>query len=183
MTCIVALKDNERVWMGADSLTSTSHDLNCSVRADPKVFRHGPFILGCSGSPRMRQILTHGFKAPDVPTGRYDPDDFIFQFTNSFHNALDSYRNLYIKDSTDYSNGNTLVAWGPHLYQIASDFQFMRVAAEYMAIGSGRDYALGYMFATRGDLDDPKQRVTSALKAAEYHNMGVRGPFRIFATK
>ena len=40
--------------------------------------------------------------------------------------------------------------------------------------------ALGALFATQGQ-DDPRERVLTALRAAERFNAGVRGPFHVLS--
>jgi hypothetical protein len=51
MTCIVGLVDGGRVWLGGDSAGVSGWDL--TVRADRKVFRNGPYVMGFTTSFRM----------------------------------------------------------------------------------------------------------------------------------
>jgi len=62
MTCIVGVVDKGKVYMGADSAGVGGLDLR--VRKDPKVFKNGPFLIGCTSSFRMIQLLQYSFKAP-----------------------------------------------------------------------------------------------------------------------
>ena len=50
MTCIVGLinKENKSVTIGGDSSGLAGSDL--TIRKDPKVFKNGDFIFGCTSS-------------------------------------------------------------------------------------------------------------------------------------
>src|SRR5471030_3332722 len=63
MTCVIALKADGIVYMGADSLGSNLYTKR--ARIDPKIYRVGDFMFGFTTSFRMGQLLGHAFKAPD----------------------------------------------------------------------------------------------------------------------
>ena len=69
-----------------------------------------------------------------------------------------------------------LVAAG-HIYTGASNLGMYRSRRGYAAIGSGDQYALGALHATK-DMP-PRARVLAALRAAAAHATTVVGPFRI----
>ncbi len=76
MTCIVALTDGKKVCMGADSAGAGGSYV--TVRADPKIYRVGPFLIGFTSSFRMGQPLGHNLTVASRPEGT---DVFVFMCT------------------------------------------------------------------------------------------------------
>ena len=62
------------------------------------------------------------------------------------------------------------------LFRVDSDFQVSSYDGNYAACGSGEFISLGSLHTTR-NFDDPVERLTKALLAAESHNPFVRSPF------
>lgn len=79
MTCIVALKDEGRVVMGADSAGVGGYSR--SNRMDPKIYRVGSMLIGFTTSFRMGQLLGYSLTLPhhhaDVPIEKYMATSFI----------------------------------------------------------------------------------------------------------
>ena len=67
MTCIAGLVHDGAVWLGGDSAGCSSWDL--TVRADPKVFVSGSYVMGFTTSFRMGQLLRYAFTPPEPETG------------------------------------------------------------------------------------------------------------------
>lgn len=74
-----------------------------------------------------------------------------------------------------------LVGVRGRLFRIESEFQVLEPMAEYAADGSGIYHAMGSLYSTEGK--EPKERITEALKAAEYFVCTVRSPFVIVETE
>ena len=68
MTCIVGMVDKlaKNVIIGGDSAESTN--VNIFIRKDAKIFQNGNFIIGCTSSFRMIQLLRFTFKPPKIKT-------------------------------------------------------------------------------------------------------------------
>ena len=64
MTCIVALKDGNKVYLGGDGAASEEKTGLILQRIDPKVFRVGQFGIGFVDSFRMGQILQYSWTPP-----------------------------------------------------------------------------------------------------------------------
>jgi ATP-dependent protease HslVU (ClpYQ) peptidase subunit len=174
MTCIVGLIDGNRVWLGGDSAGVAGLDI--TVRADPKVFPNGPFLIGFTSSFRMGQLLAYRLKTPARP-----PEMDIFRFM--VMDFVDEVRNClkdggYAQRTNDVeSGGSFLVGYHGRLFSIQSDYQVCEAIRGYHAIGCGADYALGSLASTVGQ--PAEQRVRKALECAEQFNGGVRAPFLI----
>ena len=177
MTCIVGLVHEGVVYIGGDS--AGVDGMSLTVRADEKVFQNGEFLMGFTTSFRMGQLLRYSLKPP-----RRHPDDDINQFmvvtfTNAVRECLKAGGYASKEDEVE-SGGTFLVGYAGRLFTVDSDYQVGIPEDGYAAVGSGQDIARGSLFATQGQ-DDPRERVLTALRAAERFNAGVRGPFHVLS--
>lgn len=181
MTCIVGLETEEGVLLGADSWSDNGW--SGMRRADPKLFAVGPYLLGFTTSYRMGQLLRYGLAlAAPLRADRASDDDLMHFMATDFINEV---RRL-LKDGgwserekEQEKGGTFLVAVGGRLFGIEDDYQVMRSAHGYQAVGSGYQLALG-SFASTEDLDwPPPRRIGMALSAAERHTGGVKSPFHV----
>lgn len=178
MTCIAGLVDKDGgVWIGADSAGVNGY-LDLSVRKDPKVFRNSDFLIGGTSSFRMLQLLHYAFVPPAYyPERDTDLDKFmVISVVDAFRACLKN-GGYATSNQGQESGGQFLVGFQGHLYTIDADYQVGEALCGYDAVGCGGDYANGVFHATP-DLP-PRERIEAALKAAEAHNAGVRGPFTI----
>ena len=174
MTCIAGVAANGKVCIGGDSAGIAGWSLQ--TRADEKVFRNGPFVMGFCGSFRMGQLLRFKFKPPD-----HDPRlaDYKFMVTEFIDQARQCLKDggFASKDKEQETGGTFLVGYKQGLYLIDSDYQVGRPALDFAAVGAGDQVALGALHVL--DRLPPRERVEKALAAAEAHNAAVRGPFVI----
>lgn len=176
MTAIVGLVHDGRVHIGGDSAGSAGHQL--TVRADPKVFRTGPYVFGFTSSFRMGQLLRHAF---DPPAPTVDLDRFMATTWVDAVRACLKDGGWAKKDAEQEQGGCFLVGVTGRLFTVHSDYQIGEAACGYDAVGCGDEVALGALYATAGQ--PPKRRIRTALAAAEQHGAWVRGPFVIVSTR
>lgn len=177
MTCIAGLVDKGVVYIGGDSAGVSGYSI--TSRADKKVFRNGDFLFGFTSSFRMGQLLAHSF----TPPKRHQDTDVYAYMVTSFIDAVRSCLKDggYAEKRNDAEHGGTfLVGYEGRLFRIESDYQVGEPLDGYDAVGCGEDIALGSMYSTVGG--KPKDRITSALKAAEHFSAGVRAPFNLLAS-
>ena len=172
MTCIVGLVDNGNVYIGGDSAGVAG--LNLTVRADEKVFRNGPFLMGFTSSFRMGQLLRYAFKPPlhdpEMDVDRYMATVFIDAVRQCLKDG-----GYAKKTNEEESGGNFLVGYQGQLFEIDDDYQVAKPLDGYVAVGCGAQIARGAMFAS--EERQPETRVLMALDAAERFSAGVRRPF------
>ncbi|MFN2388015.1 MAG: hypothetical protein ABR575_00190, partial [Actinomycetota bacterium] len=121
MTCIAALIDNAtgRVYVGGDSAGVAGWDL--AVRADAKVFRRGPFVLGFTSSFRMGQLLRYTLEAPQHPEGMADDEYMVTYFVDAVRRCLK--RGGVAKRENDVEEGGTfIVGYRGGIYVIEGDY-------------------------------------------------------------
>lgn len=185
MTCIVALIDSNKVYMGGDSAASDDKTGLIVQRTDPKVFKIGQYGIGFTDSFRMGQILQYGWKPPVYTPTKNNANLEKFmktKFVDSVKEAFQS--NGYGKFGAGTDEGDEggvfliAVAGTGRIFNMESDFHIGECDVPYMAEGSGQELALGSLFST-GAVKTPRKRVRTALEAAAKFKMSVRGPFTI----
>ena len=178
MTCIAGFVEQGVVWMGADSAGVRS-DYGSTVRADGKLFRKGPMLMGFTSSFRMGQLLRHALTVPDhdprVPVDRYLTTTFI----DAVRQCLTDNGWARKKDGVE-EGGCFLVGYRGRLFVVESDYQVGESVDGIAAAGCGYQIARGALYASpmRG-----RARLLTALKAAEVYSAGVRRPFHILSLR
>jgi hypothetical protein len=177
MTAVVGLVHNGTVHLGGDSAAPQGWDL--IVRADPKVFAVGPYVVGFTTSWRMGQVLRFAFKPPKPPADHLDR----FMSTVLVDAARDALKaaGFARKDHEQEEGGTWLVGVAGRLFAIHGDYQVAESADGYTAVGCGAQVAHGVLYATPSM--PPGRRLQLALEAAQRHSAGVRGPFRYVKTR
>lgn len=175
MTCIVGLQHADGVMMGGDSAGVSGWDL--TVRADPKVFRNGDFLIGFTSSFRMGQVLQYDWSPPECPEHSDDFTYLVRDVVKSLRTVLKD-AGCARNESGEESGGAFLLAYRARLYVIESDFQVGLPAKGYAAVGCGAQLARGSLCSTLAVTSlPPEEHVRLALQAAEAHSAGVCGPF------
>lgn len=179
MTCIAGIAGNGIVYLAGDSAGIAGWDL--TIRADPKVFTNGPYVLGFTSSFRMGQLLRYSFSPPS-PEGHDDLHGFMCTaFVDALRQCLKD-GGWASKDKEQEEGGCFLAGIAGRLFRIQADYQVGESLDGYEAVGCGDQAALGALFATaRTDLG-AVARLGTAMDAAERLSAGVRGPFTIART-
>jgi len=181
MTCIVGIVDkkSKTVIIGGDSASSGGS--NIFVRTDPKVFKNGDFIFGCTSSWRMMQLLRFSFKQPEIKTEdiyEYMCTDFIGEVRRCF--AAGGY--LQKDDDGQERGGFFLVGYKNRLFRVEGDFQVGENLNGTDAVGCGDNFALGALYSLLKTDYSAEEKALKALEAAEFLALGVRRPFTLMRT-
>ena len=179
MTAIAGITDGTTVWLGGDSAGVSGTSL--SVRADPKVFASGLYVMGFTTSFRMGQLLRYAFTPPPPVPGRDLHEHMCTAFIGALRECLKAGGWATRKDDQE-SGGNFLAGVAGRLFEIFSDYSVAEREGFYTATGCGEDVVMGALHATEGLGMDPDLRLRAALAAAACHSMGVCGPFVVVRT-
>lgn len=167
-----------KIVIGADSAGSNAW-MDVRTRKDKKVFVNGKFVIGCTDSFRMIQLLTYAFTPPahdpSVDTMRYMVTDWINAVRQCFKDG-----GFAEKEKEVESGGTFLVGYQGRLFAVQGNYQVAEFELPYAAVGCGADYALGVVYALNhvGGYT-PSDVLLTALKGAELFSGGVRGPFHM----
>jgi ATP-dependent protease HslVU (ClpYQ) peptidase subunit len=182
MSCVVGLISNGSVVMGADSASVASEDLR--LRADLKIGKVGPYLLGFAGSFRAGQLVLHAFKPPTPPTTGDLFPFMVTEFVDILEGTLDGGGSNKRGDGMEESPADIMVGINGRLFVIGADYQVEEATTPFMAIGSGARVALGALHTSITQLEmldtlDAELIVQQALEAAEFYTNSVRAPFHI----
>jgi hypothetical protein len=184
MTCVVALVDGNKVYMGGDAAASDDKTGLIFQRTDAKVFKVGQFGIGFIDSFRMGQILQYSWTPPVYkPTkGNKNLDKFLrTRFVDSIRNAFREHGFGNFSNNDDGDQGGVFifaVQETGRIFTVDSDFHIGEIDVPFVAEGGGQELALGSLFSTNL-IKTPRKRVRMALEAAAKFNMSVRPPFTI----
>lgn len=169
MTCIAGIMKDGKVYLAGERGASEG---NYIVPIDkPKIWKTGGYIFGFAGT-FDGQTLQYNFNPPPVE-GNLD------KFMHSkFLKSLKSFYNEWEFDLKD-SELSLLVGIKGKLYEHDADgLTIVSYERDFIAIGSGADYAMGSLHATQKH-KDPKRRLTLALDAACQYSTTCIGPIDI----
>lgn len=176
MTVIAGLVYDGEVYIGGDGAANGGSGISSMV--EPKVWKHGDFVFGFCDSFRMGEILKYRFKPPVIPKGKSLDVYMRTLFVDWVIGAFKDNEFLWQSNGT-IGGGVFLIGTQGRLFQMDDDFHIGENTCGYDAIGSGYTAALGSLYSTVGD---PRYRVMTAMKAAEEHVLGIRGPYTIVST-
>lgn len=174
MTCIVGIAQDGKVYIGGDSAGVAGLDL--TVRSDEKVFQNGECLFGFTSSFRMGQLLRFAFSPPSRAEKTDDYKYLVTTFTDEVRSCLKSGGYATTKDGGE-QGGTFLLGYRGGLYCVHGDYQVAATADGFACCGCGDQVANGSLFTSVGQ--PPRERIETALKAAERFSAGVRGPFTI----
>lgn len=181
MTCIVGYLDKKtnKVTIGADSAWVARYDL--ALRKDVKVFKNKDFIIGCTSSFRMIQLLRFKFIPPfinDKEIYQYMCTDFVDEVRKVFK------ENGFTEiDKAVESGGTFLIGYKDRLFNIQGDFQVGENLNGLDACGCGESYALGCLSAINNADLSAIDKITKSLETAAYFSAGVAAPFNLLTTE
>ena len=176
MTCIAGIVEEGKIYMGADSCVTIGNII--AIKRYPKIWQKSNMLFGTSGSCRTTDLLKFSLTIPKHPS---DIDDITY-ITTLLLNDVQKCLIDGIESSTttngvaETNNSVALVGYNGNLYEIDPDYSIMTVKDNYMAIGCGKDLALGSLHTSTGNRN-PLERLKMALEAAAYNSWGVEPPF------
>jgi len=186
MTCIIGLLDKEKdcVYIGADSLGSNY----CSqaLYKNRKVFKakdNNNILMAISGDFKLQNILSIEENLIEEIKHLKNEVDFehIVKYTSpKIMNLANKY--YYITNDKGYWSigGNIIFSYKNQLYIIESNGQVLEPQDEYIAGGSGGNFAIAVLSQNKDK--NTVTRIKEGLETAEKHAVGVKRPFYIMNT-
>jgi len=176
MTCIVGLKYNNTVWMGADrqvTLLSVKHELSF-----PKIFKKGITWVGVSGHINLINAIKYQFNPPDFVKSQSPIEYMGGTFAPSLKKMLKNSNVIKLLDNSIYDNFGLMISVKNHIFVLDGSFGLMEETSDYVAIGSGSEFAMGNLYGT-SSIDDPIERIRQSLSAASNFDIYTSGHFDI----
>ena len=175
MTCIVALRHEDKVYMAGDR--GASDDGVILSLESPKVWKVGPYLIGYAGSMDGDRIR-HNFR-PSAPNIK-DTDKFMH---TKFIKELREFYNEFWIDTSKDGELSLIIGIRGEIYEHSSgDMSLSKYSVPYISIGSGSEYAYGVLYATDKQ-KNARNRVNQAVSAAIKFNPSCMGPVDIISAQ
>jgi len=171
MTCIAVVRHENKIYMAGDR--GASDDGTILALTAPKVWKLGPYLIGYAGSMDGER-LRYNFN-PDIPDLR-DTDKFMQ--TKFIKQLKKFYTDWWVDTGKDSDFGLIIAVKGQIYEHSSSDMSLSKYEVDYLAMGSGAEYAYGALHATE-KIKDPRRRLQAAVGAAIKFSPTCMGPVDI----
>lgn len=179
MTTISAIEGIDYAVFVADSQI-TEDNLVTLATSTPKIVEVNKFLLGISGDTRPGDILAYNWKPPTYKGE--DPAQFMGKkVIPSINQAFTD--NNYDYNKVDKDGGfDYLVAFNGNIFRIACDLSFFQSNIGIYSIGSGGQFALGYLASiVKPDMDlaFTKRHARKAVEIASVLDSNTSKPLQL----
>ena len=175
MTCIVALKDGDNIWMGGDAGASSGYHTQSTIA--PKVFGiNDNILIGYTSSFRMGQLLQfHTLAHSD----EFDLMYMVKEFVPSIRKLFKDEGYARVDNNEEYAGRFIVVSRG-RIFEVNSDYAVLEYHDDFYSVGSGSSYALGALHAMRHERSS-EAKVLMALETAAHFTNTVKPPFTVLS--
>ncbi len=182
-TCVVVKKNNE-IAIASDSLVTFGDTrLSNAYEANDKIFQVGESYITLAGTaahfPVMRKLLTE--MAEDCKLSNRDE---VFETYSKVHNLLkDKYFLNTKEDEDDPYESSQITSLIANPYGIFGVYSYREVFSfdRFWGIGSGRNFALGAMYAAYDRATSAREVAEIGVHAGAEFDKSSSAPFRIFS--
>jgi ATP-dependent protease HslVU (ClpYQ) peptidase subunit len=161
MTTLVAVSTPGYAVLAADSQI-TEDNLRSISLSTPKIVSIGKYLLGITGDTRPGDILAYNWRPPAYRPG-YDPIQFMGRkvIPSIIRTFRDNGYDFAGAEKDKDSGFDYLLAFNGEIFHIACDLSFFQSEFGVYGIGSGGQFALGYLYSL-------KKPITSSARAEHY---------------
>lgn len=168
MTCIAVVRQDNKIFMAGDR--GASDDDTILTLSSPKVWKLGPYLIGYAGTLDGERIR-YNFN-PYVPDIK-DTDKFMQ--TKFIKQLRQFYNDWWVDTSKDADLGLIICVRGQIYEHNAVDMSLTKYTGDFLAMGSGAQYAYGHLDATQ-KITDARKRVVGAVNSAIKFSPTCAGP-------
>lgn len=184
MSLVIAIKDKERIVLGADKQMSVGYNKDHTCTKIWEVEELPGTIMGGVGSARANQIIQYAqiIDKNDVKPESFDTGYVITHIVPTIvatlkANGIDC--SIKENDDTLMIPNVFILAYRDKAWMIWNDLSVTELV-EYLAIGSGSDVATGALFATKNK--NPFERIVTCIDAAADSTLFVDNGVDLLAT-
>ncbi|MEY4560751.1 MAG: hypothetical protein RLZZ618_28 [Pseudomonadota bacterium] len=187
MTTLVVTRHNGQVAMAADSLVTFGDTrLGPAYELNQKIFKVGDSWLGLAGTTAHFPVLRRALMGLSKTDLRLNSRDEVFDTFLKIHPVLKEHFFLNTKeeDSDPYESSQytALIANSSGLYGVYS-YREVFEFEQFWAIGSGRAFALGAMFAARDTARTARELAEIGVRAGCEFDKSSGGPVKVQTLK
>jgi ATP-dependent protease HslVU (ClpYQ) peptidase subunit len=186
LTTVVGVQGKTFCILAADSQITEDNLRTISLKT-PKIIEKGQYLIAITGDTRPGDILTYNWNPPAYKgqdevqfMGKRVIPSIIKTFTDNGYGWNDS-------DKDKEAGFDYLIAFNGFIFHIASDMSFIQSEGNYYGIGSGGQFALGYMYSRRSDKflvqDEAAELAQKAVETASLLDINTCPPIQIAVQK
>lgn len=179
MTVVVALKKDDELWIGSDGESSSDYThISSTERKFQELFPG--FWIGIAGLSSMKLLMRSGFEVP-----KYDGENLEKYLLKSFIPKLKDFmkENEYLitnEDEPSTMECEMLICCENNIYYLSNDFDLSLITNDYIAIGTGKLYAMASLYENRPSLAintdmSPEARLIKSIDNAKHFDMACGG--------
>lgn len=187
MSVVVAIKQNGKVYIGADSqVTKGGTRVTLKNSNNYKIWKVANAehcLMGHVGNLRdanLVRLMDSLVTDYNVYRNHVGFEFVVKKIVPDIVQELTDYGLLKDGKTTDCLDSSFLFAYKDQLYSINSDRAVIEID-DYVAIGSGADQAIGSLLSTEGE--EPKARIVKAIKSSAASDIYVDYPIIIADTE
>ena len=166
MTTLVAIATPSCAVFAADSQITEDNLRSVSI-STPKIVSVGKYMLGITGDSRPGDILTYNWKPPAYRGG----DPIRFMGKSIIPSIISAFRDQgydYVEAIKDKDSGfDYLLAFDGEVFHIACDLSFFQSEFGVYGIGTGGQFALGYLYSLKKPINQQARAEHYARRAVE----------------
>lgn len=142
MTTIAGIQGTDYALLVSDSQITEDNQVTLAI-STPKIVEVGRFLVGISGDTRPGDILAYNWKPP-----KYTNENPV-QFMGK--RVIPSLMQAFTDNNYEYNRENKdagfdyLFAFNGNIFRVACDLSFFQSHIGIYGIGSGGQFALGYL--------------------------------------
>lgn len=155
MTCIVGFIDSKEKTMKLVSDSRSSYGNGFYTNKNEfreKVFTKGKFVIGCSGSALLNQIIRYDFKVPPQKKGKETKSYLVSEFIPALKKSIEQSGGEK-QGSKGIMDGRLILGYKGTIFTLDSNYCIIEVGNKFTCIGSGSLLAYGSL-ETPNDLSD-----------------------------
>lgn len=185
MSLVIAIKDKDRIVLGADKQTSVSDFKDHSSTKIWPVEELPGALMGSVGTCRASQIIQYAnIIDKNLINGDLSTDFIICSLAPTIAAGLKAH-GIVVEPgengSCDMMPNSFIFAYKDKAWMIWNDLSVTEIG-DYLAIGSGADVARGALFATKKE-KNPFERIVTSIDAAAESTLFVDDGIDLLATK
>lgn len=183
MTCIVAIKEDEKIIFGSDTCFSTDEHLYpISIE---KIFKIEGELFGVCGDIKVLNAVRSLFTFP--PREKQKLLEYtLITIPSAVKDIMDIAGCTKVSVGSeeagqDFFDGSVMFTYQGKIYVVESNFGCWTSKEIYNSIGSGSDYAMGALTALHKFKIAPRERLKIALGVSAKHTNSVSPPFKFIS--
>jgi len=190
MSVVVAIKDNDKIWVGCDSQVTRGYSIKSTLSSSQrKIWRasdEDELVMGLVGSLRDLNILSTAEEWIEELSKLKNEIDFKYivrKVVPKIFKELNSFGRMKIKDNIWFIDSNVTFAYKDNAYRINGDGSVTEID-DILADGSGYELCLGTWNGLKDNKEmSIKDKLVQVIKSACESDLYVNYPIIIMNTK